>query len=312
MKASRSKHLHTLKAVKNSLLRYKALALAIGMTVFCSVSSAETDNSVALTYPAANSSQEQLIADILQLIVSKSGKNHVYQLTGMPDTKPPEQSLKRRINLAQKGVLSVIWADANESHERILQPIKIPILKGLLGHRIFIIREDKQSLFDSLSSLEELKRLPLGQARFNSDTDILKKARMTVVDPVKHANLFQMLEGGRFDYFPRAVHEPWEEIQEHSNLPLAIEERILLVYPYALYFYVSQENTELQEVLTQGFRNAIEDGSFDQLFFSHELIKTTFEKSNFRSRKVFHIPNPNFSASAYQQNSELWLNIENL
>ncbi|MFL0805615.1 MAG: diguanylate cyclase [Agarilytica sp.] len=313
MKVTISMHLHHTKPYWRVVTRYRFLALLVGIAGFYSPSStAETNSTVSITYPSASTSQDQLIIDILQLAVSKSGKSHLYQLSAIPDTGPVEQELKSKINQIQKGNLSVMWAGAQESYESVIQPIKIPILKGLLGHRIFIIREDKQVLFNSLSSLEELKRLSLGQARFKHDTKILKQAKMTVVDPVKHNNLFNMLEGGRFDYFPRAVHEPWEEIQKHSHLPLTVENKILLVYPYAMYFYVSQENTELKNMLTQGFRNAIEDGSFDQLFFSNELIKTTFEKSHFRSRKVFHIPNPDFSASAYQQSSEMWLNIENL
>ncbi len=290
----------------------RLFALIIATTSLFDIEESLANTPIEITHPTPNTTQDQLIVDILKLAINKSGKNHLYQLKDVSDVSAPEHVLANQINKVQKGNLTVIWAGAQERHELTLLPIKIPVLKGLLGHRIFIIREDKQALFDSLNSLEDLKRLSLGQARFNSATEILKQAKMTVVDPVKHDNLFKMLEGGRFDYFPRAVHEPWEEIKNHSDLPLAVEEKLLLVYPYAVYFYVSQENTEFKEILAQGFRNAIEDGSFDQLFFSHELIKTTFKKSNFRSRKVFHIPNPNFSASAYQQSSELWLNIENL
>ncbi|MFL0802036.1 MAG: diguanylate cyclase [Agarilytica sp.] len=307
-----SKYLHSPFPFTNLAIRYKLLALIFATTGLCSVSIAQTHNVLEITYPAAITTQDQLIVDILRLAVSKSDKSHLYQLSPLPNASGPERALETKMKQVQTGQLSVMWAGAQEVNERTMQPIKIPILKGLLGHRIFIIRKDKQVLFDSLSSIEDLKQLSLGQARFNNDTNILKQAKLSVVDPVKHDNLFKMLEGGRFDYFPRALHEPWEEIQTHSDLPLAVEQKILLVYPYALYFYVSQKKAELNDMITQGFRNAIEDGSFDQLFFSSELIKTTFEKSNFRSRKVFHIPNPNFNASAYQQNSELWLNIENL
>lgn len=258
-------------------------------------------------HPESRNLQHSLILDILHLAIRKSGHGHLYVFETQTLTSEAEQ-----IEQIRNGNLSVIWAGAQQQTDKLLTPIRIPILKGLLGHRIFIIREDNQRVFDAVQTLEELKDLRPGQARFTQDTAILKHANMKVVDPVKHESLFKMLEGGRFDYFPRSVHEPWTEVANHHDLPLAIEERILLVYPYAMYFFVAHENQALKNTIETGFRTAIDDGSFDQLFFDHELVRNAFEKSNFKSRKIFRIKNPNISDSAYQQDSALWLNVENM
>ncbi len=221
-------------------------------------------------------------------------------------------SEQQSIAAVANGSLSVTWAGAQQQISKRLLPVKIPILKGLLGHRIFIIREERQSLFDNVTSIDSLKRLTAGQARYDSDTDILKAANLNVVDPVKHSSLFPMLEGGRFDYLPRAVTDPWEDVKQYKDMPLTVEKGLMLIYPYAINFYVSKNNPTLHQAIESGFYAAIEDGSFDTLFFNHELIKTVFNRSNFRARKVFHIQNPEISASAYQQDSKLWLNVENL
>lgn len=263
--------------------------------------------STTIFHPEASQLQNTLILDILKLAIRKSGTGHLYAFEAQGDAPEIEQ-----IAQIQNGDLSVMWAGAQAQTENQMTPIRIPILKGLLGHRIFIIREENQRLFDEVETLDELRSLSPGQARFTEDAAILKYAKMNLVDPVKHENLFKMLEGGRFDYFPRAVHEPWLEVENHRNLPLAIEEKILLVYPYAMYFFVSKPNSTLKNTIETGFRTAIEDGSFDQLFFNHELVRNALENSNFKSRRIIRLQNPNINATTYEQNSELWLNVENM
>lgn len=260
-----------------------------------------------VTHPTIDNQQDALIREVLHLAIKKSGRGHLYALS---ETSAKDANNQKAHVLS--GQMEVMWAGSQKTLNQDLRPIKIPVLKGLLGHRIFIIHEEKQAVFDRIQSLEDLKHMSAGQARFASDTDILKSANMKVIDPVKRKSLLPMLEGGRFDFSPRALFDPWSEIEQHENLPLAVEKNLMLVYPYAMYFYVAKANTELHQVIETGFRIAIEDGSFDQLFFNHELVKTAFEKSNFKSRKVFRIQNPEISATTYQQDSKLWLNVENL
>ena len=49
-----------------------------------------------------------------------------------------------------------------------------------------------------------------------------------------------MLEGGRYDYFPRGVHEPWSEITARPHLPLTVEKHILVKYPMPAYLFVNK------------------------------------------------------------------------
>ncbi|MEI8634177.1 hypothetical protein P4S72_23305 [Vibrio sp. PP-XX7] len=155
---------------------------------------------------------------------------------------------------------------ANPDVEKRLQTVRIPVLKGLLGHRIFIIRAADQNRFAQINTLAELKQLKAGQGTFWGDTQVLKKANIPVVTTIKYANLFPMLEGGRFDYFPRAVHEPWVEVASRPELNLVVDKHILLIYPFAMYFYVNKSNTVLHNQIYKGFEIAIKDGSFDKLF----------------------------------------------
>lgn len=252
--------------------------------------------------------KEQLVLSILKLALSKADTGDTYVF----DEYPEYTTEARLVSWLNDGTLNVMWAGTQPKYEEQLYPIRIPIFKGMLGHRIFIIRKGDQNLFDKVRNFDDLKEIPLGQGRFWGDTVVLKNAEMTVVDPVKYKSLFPMLEGGRFDFFPRAIHEPWSEVEQHKDLNLTVEDNILLVYPFAMYFFVAKDNERLGEAIQIGFRNAIDDGSFDDLLFNHPEVRKTLEKSKLKDRMVFRLPNPNMTKETPVDDKSLWLNLEDL
>ena len=198
-----------------------------------------------ITYPQDELQYNLLVVDILKLALSKSSPEA--QLRGITSSN------KRLAPLIEDGQLSVIWAGTNKEYESRLRAIKIPVLKGLLGYRIFIIRNGDQKRFTEINSLNELKRLSAGQVKTWTDAFVLMENNIPLVTTHKRENLFLMLEGKRFDYFPRAIHEPWVELENHAQLDLVVEEKILMVYPFALYFFVSKDNEKLARAIEKRF-----------------------------------------------------------
>lgn len=261
-----------------------------------------------VTHLEAKDTRNGLIKDILTLAISKSDEASNIRMNTIDEALTEA----RMMEYVKAGNLSVMWSGTQMRYEEEMLPIRVPILKGMLGHRIFIIREGDQAKFNNINTLADLKRIPLGQGRFWGDTLVLKDAQMNVVDPVKYESLFHMLEGERFDFFPRALHEPWNEVQRWEDLNLAIENNILLVYPFALYFFVAPDNQYLANVIEQGFRRAIADGSYNKLFYSNEVIKDALERSNLKARKVFRLPNPHMHPDTPVDEKELWLELTEL
>ncbi|PKG39823.1 diguanylate cyclase [Psychromonas sp. Urea-02u-13] len=250
--------------------------------------------------------RNSLVGDILTLILSKSDPQaKIRQLS----EELPEPRLIEEIQLQK---VDLLWAGASPHLESTLLPIRIPLFKGLLGHRIFIIKKDNQAKFNNIKTLAQLKQLTAGQGTLWGDTKVLQDANIPVVTTLKYPNLFYMLEGGRFDYYPRAVHEPWDEVIARPELNLAVEGNILLIYPFAMYLYVNKNNQALHEKLVRGFEMAIADGSFDELFFNNQMIKDALQKTNLKNRTVIRINNPNMHADTPVDRPELWLDITNL
>ena len=86
------------------------------------------------------------------------------------------------MNLAN---IDLMWAGVDPSLDKTMLPIRIPILKGLLGHRIFIIKKENQSRFNNIKTLADLKKLTAGQGTKWGDTKILKSANIPVITTLK-------------------------------------------------------------------------------------------------------------------------------
>lgn len=250
--------------------------------------------------------KEAFAADILQLILSKV--DPAARL--VPDTESMSEA--RLTDAVIDGQVDIIWAGTSQALEKQLLTVRIPILKGLLGHRIFIIRKADKERFKNVTELKDLFDFKAGQGTFWGDTAVLKNANIPTTTTIKYPNLFPMLEGGRFDYFPRAVHEPWVEVESRPELDLIVEEHVLLIYPYAMYFFVNPSNQILHDKLYRGFEISISDGSFDALFFANSMIKEALSKADLAKRNIIRIDNPYMHKDTPTNRSEFWLDVSKL
>lgn len=231
-----------------------------------------------------NGAKEELIYSILELAISKVDR----------ETKPKqlkdELPLGRLAKAVENSTVDIMWAGSSADYDNRLLAIRIPLLKGLLGHRVFIIKPENQPKFDSVKTLEDLAKLKAGLNSRWGSTRVLKNAGLDVVESTSYENLFHMLDSGRFDFYPRAVHEPWAELQDRPELNLAIEKNILIIYPYAMHFYVKKNNKPLKDFIEKGLEIAIADGSFDELFFNNPMIKKPLKILAFSVELLFVFP----------------------
>lgn len=202
--------------------------------------------------------------------------------------------------------IDVIWSMTTRAREQKLLPVRIPLLKGLMGYRIFIIRAEDAVWFRSLTTLDQLRELRVGQGHDWPDAEILRANGLRVETSTEYERLFQMLQAGRFDFFPRALNEPWEEVAAREELNLAVEENLLLYYPTANYFFVNKDNPALAARIEAGLEKAIADGSFDALFSSHPINAYALQHANMNRRRVLTLVNPLLPAETPLQRKELW------
>lgn len=247
--------------------------------------------------------RDTLILELVELALQKNSasQNISHATEYLSDARLVEQ--------VRNGNIDLMWAGASQDLQDQLQAIKLPIFKGLAGYRTFVIEKNSQYKFSGVKNINDLMALKAGLGRSWSDTKILEAANLDVVKPVKAESLFHMVEGDRFDYLPLGVHESHGVVRDQHDLNLAVENNIILVYPSAMYFYVSKQNSGLYQALNNGLEIAIKDGSFDEVFYNSELIKTTFKSSKLTERTVIKIDNPYLPKDAPIERKELWLDI---
>lgn len=270
------------------------------------LSSIQSINAQTLTTRNMTGENDELVISILELALSKSDPSIKLKSAIEPYTD------MRLLNEVNDGNVDVTWSGPSDATEEKMLTVRLPILKGLLGHRLFIIKRDQQHKFSQVKTYEDLKQLSAGQGRFWGDVQILESAGITVKKTIKYENLFKMLEGERFDYFPRGIHEPWPEVKNRPELDLVVEKKIMLVYPFAMHFFVAKDNQELHDKIYDGLQTAMLDGSYDRLFFKDKLVKKLLNLSDIPNRLVFRIDNPFIHPDTPVDIKEYWLNIDTL
>jgi hypothetical protein len=261
---------------------------------------------IVVHYPRAESASDERVnyySELLNLCLSKSGKP--YQLE--PTQFHVEQERGLQLIERNRG-LEVIWTFTTIERERKLMPIRIPIDRGLLGWRLFLIKKTNQSLFNTIETPEQLANLRAGQGHDWPDTSILQSNRFLISGSTTYEGLFDMLARDHIQYFPRALMEAELELSSHPNHGLAIESHLVLHYPTALYFFVSKKNIELATDIETGLRNAIEDGSFKKLFERH--FSDTIRKSDVNKRKIININNPLLPSETPLSEARYWFSPE--
>ncbi|MBD1388292.1 diguanylate cyclase [Neiella sp. HB171785] len=285
-------------------MKYPNLSICITLFVL-SLAPHLTVQATQLSYIPFEATKDKYPFELVQFLLSKIEHDYSFQpiaATSMVGS--------RQVSEVQRGNLSFAALSTSNDIEAKLRPIRIPIYKGLLGHRIFLIRSGEQSRFENITQLAELKRFTAGQGRFWGSTPVFKNAGMPTITPTKYKSLFYMLDGERFDYFPRGILEIYSELAQYADLNLAIEPNLMLVYPTAMYLFTSKENEAFAADLESAFNLAISDGSFDQWFYNHPMIKEALSKVNIASRKILHIDNPLLPSATPLERNALWFNSQ--
>jgi ABC-type amino acid transport substrate-binding protein len=192
--------------------------------------------------------------------------------------------------------------------DTILNVVHIPIHRGLIGYRVFIIRKDRQPDFDRINGLDDLKALTAGQGLGWIDTEIMRRAGLNVQTST-YETLFTMTQGGRVDYFPRGVIEAFAELDARKQAvpDLVVENRLLLLYRSDFLFYVARSQRELAATIEKGFTAAYRNGSYMKLFNSHPYIQKPLGRANLAGRKVIRLDNPYLSEEDRRIPDEYWM-----
>lgn len=244
--------------------------------------------------------------DLLTQVLAKTDAEN-----GLTEVQPVEiyVSQARAFQLLKTEQLDVIWAGTSLEREQNFAAIPIPLIGGLLGIRVPVIRQQRLAEFDKITSADELKKLEACQGSQWPDTDILEFNGYKVERIISFNLMYSMLLQGRCDYFPRGMNEVYAELTAPANQGLIAYERIVLRYPLPMYFFVAKNNQALQHRIQLGLQRMVDSGELNAFIKQHSTTRDIFPLTNFSDSLIFELTNPMLPISTPVDDPNLWLSI---
>lgn len=255
-------------------------------------------NNFVVTYRSPESKSDKRFEytyELLKTALEKTkNKYGTYKLV-----PSPRINFRRTRNPKYAATLTnfIFELSVSKENEKDFLPIRIPLMKGVIGYRLFLIHKDSTQKFSRVKNLSNLKNLKAGQGIAWLDYKIFKKYGFNITHGSDYEALFLMLYYKRFDYFPRGVNEIFIEYNNRrKKFPgLKIEKDLCLYYPLPRYFYTIKDNKKLAKRVSSGLKIMINDNTFDKIFNKH--YRESLKKANLKNRKIFRIKNPFLPAS---------------
>lgn len=202
----------------------------------------------------------------------------------------------------------IAFLPSSIEREKRFLPVKIDIMKGIIGLRILLIHKDNAPKFEKIHDFNHLRDgFIAGFCDQWSDIEILKANGIRVATSSVYNNLFPMLYYKRFDYFPRGINEVGPELDKiREAFPaLEAEKNLALYYPMPVYFFVSKNNVGLANRIEKGLKAAEKDGSFKKLFVEEHAA--AIKSVNLDKRMVLRLSNPDLPADTPEPDTSWWL-----
>lgn len=169
--------------------------------------------------------------------------------------------------------------------------IPFPVDLGVLSYRTCFVSQEAAAKIAQINTLDDLRKLSMGQGRGWVDGAILKHNGFEVVEVEPYPNLFKMVAAHRLDLFCRGANEIKEEYARWGQTEgLSYDRHLLIYYPMPIFFYTNSQNKTAIARVTKGLHKAYADGSLMKLWRAHHQASVDFAELD--KRKVFRLENP--------------------
>jgi hypothetical protein len=230
-----------------------------------------------------------------------------YRLTTSPD---PAQALRFRHARTSSDVqVNVVILTIGPDWSDTLMPVRIPVLRGLLGYRLLLVHRRDLDRFAKINTLNDLRQVSFGSVEHWSDTAIMKSAGLKVVTGSSYDGLFKMMQAGRFETLTRGAHQIESEvaaIEKNPGNDIVVEPHLLMHYTLPVYFWFSRdpEGQRRAERVKAGLQMMVADGSLEKMF--NERFGQVIEKYDLAHRTLIELPDPLLVPEDPISDARLW------
>lgn len=244
-------------------------------------------------------------ARLLRLALDHLDGEHV--LIFVPAMGSQERELRTlAAGLAQ---YNVHYSGYSTQREAILKLVPIPLTRGLLGHRVFVIRPDFPAGINTVRSLEAFARqVPLATGASWPDRYILQTAGFSVL---AGGSVWELLDRGRVAAVPMGVDEVLPHLAALDkagtySTAFAVHPRHMVAYRYDSFFYVAPDDLERAALIEEGLQRAYKSGAFMELFESFPPIAGGLRFIQENKPIIFNLDNAGLSETIRAIPDDYW------
>ncbi|MBF7074957.1 transporter substrate-binding domain-containing protein [Glaciecola sp. MH2013] len=261
-----------------SICAFNTIAVDV---VTVNVGESETDKRILF--------KNELVRQALEITKEEYGE---YKIVA----NPMRMNINRAFRELEIGTnLSLTFAHTRKEFEDRAFPVRVPIRQGVDAYRLLVVKKGRELLFESIESLDDLKKLRVGLSPAWATYKIMKDEGFDIVDAPVYKTMYNMLELERFDYIPRAINEIYDEIELYKPRQdgLAIVPGIALHIPSTSYMFVSHKQPRIYQRLNSGLHAMNLNGDLSAL--TDKFFKTSIKKAALQNRRIFSLNNEEFN-----------------
>lgn len=270
------------------------LIRVVGFWLLVSIVPATAATETVFTYRAPESERDtryQYDTAVLKLALEKTvSKYGAFRLQASPP-----MNFARAISALQQNTYPNFFIKLSYEDELVhagkATYARFPVDLGIVGYRVCFANEDSKRRVANAKSLDDLRKLTMGQGQGWADVTILRSNGFQVVEVSAYESLFRMVALGRFDLLCRGTNELLEELESHKDIAgLTYDEAISIAYPLPRFFFTHAANQQAAERIEEGLLLAYKDGSLQKEWIKNYRRSIDFVR--LEKRRIFWIDNP--------------------
>ncbi|ASP39002.1 hypothetical protein CHH28_10070 [Bacterioplanes sanyensis] len=255
----------------------------------------------ALDVKVSDSRESNIYMDALRWLLEYSGED-----VRLVQTDHPVSTQKRKVAMVLNKEIDIMYAGTSAELEATLTPLRYPISRGLIGHRLLIVNQQHHASYDQITQVAQLALHPALLGFGWTEVDMFRNNGLLVYER-SYDDIFTVIDQGHPGYFSRGILEVYGELEDRPELTnLMVHPQLMMSYPSAMYFFVHHDNQQLAQLISQAFINSHEDGSYQRFFYDHPLVRHALEAANVSQRTNIGVDNAWFPQQSRQVDDRFW------
>lgn len=164
------------------------------------------------------------------------------------------------------GRVDLMWGMSSAQRRRTLRRIEVRLDQGLIGWRVLVVRADDLARWPADLDAAVLRRRRAGQGLHWPDVAILRDNGYRVETGPDAPTLYEMLQRGHIDYFPRSAMEVLDELANVAPQGVAIVPDLALRYDAGNYVFAGLHHPEAVQALESALQRMEARGELKKRF----------------------------------------------